>query len=151
VFDTGATGAFLQMGAPVVNLRIATNPLRITLPNGDVIESTHTCNLDIPWLPDHITEAHIVPGLSHTSLVLARKFCNTGCKITFDKDECKVFYKERLVFSGKRDEKTGLWTVPLNPAAPPSMTIKKYDLQVSTHNKQHTTGMAYRTKSHPGR
>ena len=41
-----------------------------------------------------------------------------------------------------RDDKTGSWTVPLNPAAPPSMTVDKYDLQVSAHNKQHTTAMA---------
>ena len=142
VLDTGATGAFLQMGAPVVNLKIAETPLRITLPNGDVIKSTHTCNLDIPWLPDHITEAHIVPGLSHTSLVSARKFCDAGCKITFDKDECRIFYKKKLVLSGKRDDKTGLWTVPLNPSAPPSMTVEKYDLQISEHNKKHMPAMA---------
>ena len=60
ISDSGATGHFLVENAPVTNKAIATNPITITLPNGKTIRSTHTCNLDIPWLPDDMTEAHIV-------------------------------------------------------------------------------------------
>ena len=48
VSDLGATGHFLVEGAPVVNKRLASKPIHITLPNGKIIKSTHTCNLDIP-------------------------------------------------------------------------------------------------------
>ena len=64
------TAHFLVEGAPAVNVQKSTNPLQITLPNGKQIKSTHTCNLDIPWLPQNMTEAHIVPGLAHSSLIL---------------------------------------------------------------------------------
>ena len=74
ISDSGATGHFLVAGAPVVNKNITTNPIKITLPNGKTIQSTHTCNLDIPWLPAHMTEAHIVPELAHASLISTRKF-----------------------------------------------------------------------------
>ena len=70
ISDSGATGHFLIAGAPAVNIKPATKPIAITLPNGKIIKSTHTCNLDIPWLPEHLTEAHIVPGLGHASPVL---------------------------------------------------------------------------------
>ena len=69
---------------------------------------SHFIYLDIPWLPNEITEAHIVPGLAHSSLILTHKFCVAGCQVTFDQQECKVYHKGRLVLVGDRDEKTNL-------------------------------------------
>ena len=92
ISDSGATDHFLVEGAPVTNLQVADNPISITIPNGKSMTSTHTCNLDIPWLPNHVTEAHIVPGLAHASLISTRKFCEAGCKVIFDANECKVYY-----------------------------------------------------------
>ena len=119
--DSGATAHFLMEGAPATNVQVATSPIRITLPNGKTIKSTHTCNLDIPWLPSSVTEAHIVPGLSHSSLISTRKFCEAGCKVIFDVKECRVYYNNKLVLSGGRDPRTGLWQLPVNPAIKPSL------------------------------
>ena len=102
ISDSGATGHFVVEGAPVVNKKTATNPITITLPSGSTIRSTHTCNLDIPWLPHQVTEAHIVPGLAHSSLISTRKFCAAGCKVAFDEDECRVYYRGRLALVGGR-------------------------------------------------
>ena len=65
ISDSGATGHFMVEGAPVINKQPAKKPIQIMMPDGSKIQSTHTCNLDIPWLPHAMTEAHIVPGLSH--------------------------------------------------------------------------------------
>ena len=67
ILDSGATGHFLVEGAPVANKKKTVSPITITLPIGGKIQSTHTCNRNIPWLPHHVTEAHIFPGLAHTS------------------------------------------------------------------------------------
>ena len=75
ISDSGATGHFLVKGAPITNLQVADNPISITITNVKSMTSTHTCNLDIPWLPNHMDEAHIVPGLAHTPLISTRKFC----------------------------------------------------------------------------
>ena len=90
IFDSGSTGNFRIEGAPVVNKCVAINPVSVTLPTGKTIMSTHKCNLDIPWLPHKITEAHIVPGLSHSLLILTMTFCDVGCKVQFDEKQCKV-------------------------------------------------------------
>ena len=82
ISDSGATGHSLVEDAPVVNKKLAVKPIQILLPNGKTIVSTHTGNLDIPWLPDSMTEAHIVPGLSHSSLISTRKFCDAGCRVS---------------------------------------------------------------------
>ena len=115
ISDSGATGHFLVEGAPVTNLQVADNPISITIPNGKSMTSTHTCNLDIPWMPNHMTEAHIVPGLAHALLIPTRNFCEAGCKVIFDADECRVYYKGNLVLSGGKDANTTLWKLPINP------------------------------------
>ena len=72
IVDTGATAHFTVPGAPVINQKVATNLLIINLPDGEQLKPTHTCELDIPWLTKANREAHIVPGLIHTSLILIK-------------------------------------------------------------------------------
>ena len=135
ISDSGATGHFLVEGAPAVNVVPATNPIHILLPNGKRITSTHTCNLDIPWLPAYMTEAHIVPGLSHSSLISTRKFCDAGCKVVFDASECRVYYNNSVVLVGDRDPKTKLWRLPINPRTQTNKTeaLRHLDLHIPMH------------------
>ena len=119
ISDSGATGHFLVEGAPVTNLQVADNAISITIPNGKSMTSTYTCNLDIPWLTNHVTEAHIVPGLAHSSLISTRKFCEAGYKVIFDTNEYKVYYKGKLVLARGKDNNTALWKLPINPKTKP--------------------------------
>jgi hypothetical protein len=120
ISDSGATGHFLKDDAPVTNKQVARNPIKITLPDGNKIQSTHTCNLDIPWLPDEMTTGHIVPQLSHTSLLATRQFCDNGCEVTFTKKLCKVTIHGETVLEGPRDPQTKLWHLPINPTGTPT-------------------------------
>ena len=131
--DAGATGTFLLPGAPVKNLRAATTPLKILLPDGGVIKSTHQCHLDIPWLPNEATKAHIVPGLAHTSLISIKQLCDNGCTVVYDKLACKVYFKHQLVWLGQREPKTGLWILPLQPNRPTEMTFTPDNIDNTTH------------------
>ena len=84
ISNSGATAHFLVEGAPIVNKREAEQPVTIKLPDGTLIYSTHIGNLDIPWMPDSMTTAHIMPGLSHSSLISTKVFCDAGYKVTFN-------------------------------------------------------------------
>ena len=53
-------------------------PLQINLTYGKQIKSTHKFQIDIPWLPEEDTIAHIVPGLAHTSLISINMICDAG-------------------------------------------------------------------------
>eukprot|EP00804_Cyclotella_cryptica_P024014 CCRYP_020050-RA/>CCRYP_020050-RA protein AED:0.24 eAED:0.19 QI:0/0/0/0.8/0.25/0/5/0/1018 len=118
IFDSSATAHVLVDGTHVIDRHPAHKPLTIRLPNGKHIVSTHTCNLDLPWLPHTIMEAHIVPGLSHSSLISTRKFCDAGCRVTLDRHACRIYYRGTLVLSRTRDDATGLWKVPIHPHQP---------------------------------
>ena len=111
--DASATGHFVLPGTPVTNIKIARHPLKINLPDGDCLTSTHTCTLDITWLPNEAKEAHIVPGLAHASLISIKILCDAGCKVTYDDNECRVYYNKKIVWLGKREPQTGLWILPL--------------------------------------
>ena len=78
IVDTGATGNFLQPGAPAVNIRITKTPICISQPDGGKLTSTHECDIDNPILPPAARAAHIVPGLAHTSLVSIRMLIDGG-------------------------------------------------------------------------
>ena len=108
VADAGTTVHFVLPGTPITNIRIARHPLKINLPDGDCLTSTHTCTLDIPWLPNESKEAHIVPGLAHASLISIKILCDSGCKFTYDNDECRVYYNKKIVWITKRELQTGL-------------------------------------------
>ena len=99
--DTGTTGHFIKPGAPVDEIKVAEDPIEIEMPNGEIERSTHTCYLRIPNLPKELREGHIVPGLSHSSLVSIKKLCRGGCKVIFKEEECEVRYRGKTVLTGR--------------------------------------------------
>ena len=114
IADTGATSIFIMDGVDVVNKRVAPNPLRINLPDGRQVKSTHTCDIDIPGLPTVLT-GHVVPHLAVASLIGIRPLCKAGCIVTFDNDKCDVRYNGKIILRGLKDPASDLWTLPINP------------------------------------
>ena len=126
----------------MVNKKLTSSPLKITLSNGKMIQSTHTCNLNIQWLLNIAMEANIVPGLSHSSLISTGKVTDSGCKVIFDIDECRIHYKGVLLLTGKKDRTTELCNLPINLREKPSAmtSIENQNLQFRPH--QHVSHSA---------
>jgi len=101
--DSGATSHFIIESAHVTNKQVALHPITITLPDGATLQSTHTCNVDIPWLRREATTAHIVPGLAHASLFSTAKFCDAGYTVSFDAEYSRVHDGPTVVLKGGRD------------------------------------------------
>ena len=93
--DTGTTDHFLKKDAPADDIQTAENPIEIEMPNKTSEKSTHTCYLRIPGLPKELRKGHIVPGLSHSSLVSIKKLCQGGCEVVFKERECEIWYKRK--------------------------------------------------------
>ena len=112
ISDTGATGHFLQPGAPAINIRRTTNPISISQPDSGKLEFTHECEIDNPQIPQAARKAHIVPGLAHTSLVSIKMLIDAGCFVTYS-ENVLVYYKGKIVWTGPREDLTGIWVLPL--------------------------------------
>ena len=114
ILDSGATSHFLMVNSPAINRRPTASPINVTLPNGEQIQTSDICELDIPTLPTKAREAHIVPGLNSHALVSVVKLCNAGCIVIFTKINCIVMYRGRIVLEGLKCNRTGLWMIPLS-------------------------------------
>ena len=85
-----------------------------------------------PW------EAHIVPGLAHASQISIKILCNAGCKVTYDNDECRVYYNKKVVWLGKIEPQTGLWILPLTDTTrrpQTNTTAENYKRMDETHKQ----------------
>lgn len=117
VADKGASGHYLHPNAPCLNKTPDLCPVRVRLPNGHHIHSSHKCELNVPSLPINARIAHILPKLANDSLVSIGKMCSAGCVATFTSTTVTITYNDITVLEGIRDHTTGLWKVPLVPAS----------------------------------
>ena len=126
VADTGATSVMIMKKTPnMKNVRQATHPLTINLPDGTMVKSTHICDLKIPGLP-YVLEGHIVPDLTVASLIGIRILCKMGCTVLFTDTACYVRYQGKVILTGYKDPSTDLWVLPITPDA-----IKQQKLRTS--------------------
>jgi hypothetical protein len=109
IADTGSTAHFCTIDTPVINQRIAKHPISIRNPNGSVMQSTHTAELDLPHLPFLARQVHIVPALAHHSLISIGQLCDAGCDVTFDATTVTVHFENKTVLTGTRTKATKLW------------------------------------------
>ena len=65
-------------------------------------------------MPKEAKEAHVVPGLSHSSLISIKKLCKGGCEVTFKEKMCEVYYRGKLVLTDKDVGPGGLWILPID-------------------------------------
>ncbi len=98
IFDLGAIGHFLLSNAPMNNKQQTSNPLFITLPDGCMIASTHTCLLDMPPVTARFSQ--IVPDLDHASLISVKQFCDVGYRVEYDAIDCYVYLNNNIILHG---------------------------------------------------
>jgi hypothetical protein len=83
------------------------------MPNGTMIQSSHTCDLLLAYLTTQARKAHILPGLVHNSLISVGQLCDYGCNIIFTQEQVTVSNIEKCVMYGSRDPRSRLWRVDL--------------------------------------
>jgi hypothetical protein len=107
--------------------------LTVRLPNGAIMESSHTAELDIPGLKAAASKAHVSPGMAHHSLLSVGHLCDEGYIVTFQRDTVTICnFKNSKVLSGPRDVTTGLWRINLtqtNKPIPNPIANNVYELR----------------------
>ena len=71
-------------------------------PNGQILHYTKGCQLASSTLPEEAREAHILPGLAHSSLISIGKLCDVGCEYSFNQHNMVVTKDEELLLKGTR-------------------------------------------------
>ena len=111
IADTGTTGNYLPINAPCIDKRVTNNPISICMPNGQLLQSTHTALLN-NQLPVEAREAHLFPGLSK-ALISIGLLCDNGCIATFDEDKVTIINKKdgKIIMTGGRELLSRLYTL----------------------------------------
>jgi hypothetical protein len=111
----------LSAAAPCSDKQAAHVPLKVNMPNGTTIQSSHTCSLLLTDLPQQARQAHILPRLVHNSLISVGQLCNNKCSVTFTQDQVTVSRNGKNVMNGSRDPKSRLWQVNLKQKMKPEI------------------------------
>ena len=106
--DSGCTSHFLKSTSHCINKQPTSNGIRVKLPDGTIIQSTHTALLDLPELPIEARRAHVFPNLNNSALISISQFCDQGFEASFTQQEVQIKKGEHVIISGQRDPITGL-------------------------------------------
>jgi hypothetical protein len=113
IANLGATQVFAMARTPVINKRITTNPLKMSLADGRQATPTHMGDIYIDCLPFPLM-GHIIPKLTIGSLFGIRVLINIGCKVTFsNKHLVVVAYNGKVISTGGKHPTTNLWTLSM--------------------------------------
>jgi hypothetical protein len=122
IADTGASGHYIRPQDPHNSIGNTQATITVGLPNGNTLQSsTNNCTLSFPQLPIEARQAHLIPGLTHSSLVSIGVLCDSGCEATFDDKQVIITKDGHTLFQGRQDTCTGLWGFPMtNLEQPPT-------------------------------
>ena len=146
ITDTGASGNYAPAAALPYMVNIIAHaddptakPIHVELPNGQVIESTHMAELNLPTIPQAARKAHIFRDLQCDTLISVGVLCDSGLVATFTADDVKFFYGPHLVLQGKRNKVTKLWDLNISPDAqpniPPGLGLAATKIQFQTKSQ----------------
>jgi hypothetical protein len=100
--DSACTSNFLKINSHCVDKRPTSNGLRVQLPNGTIIQSTHTALLDLPQLPIEARRAHLFPSLHTSALISIGQLCDCDFVARFTKHDVTILDGENVILQGKR-------------------------------------------------
>jgi hypothetical protein len=110
ITDTGASGHYIRPHNTHNTDSTTKLPTIVGLPNGVCLQSTTTnCTLALPQLPEAALDAHILPGLTHSSLISIGKLCNAGCTAIFNAQTVTINKNNTTLLHGNCEFRTGLW------------------------------------------
>ena len=126
VADSGATRHLLVPSTAYKNIQVLSKPIPISIPNGEIISATHSCEVYYPQLPLTACRGLIVPEMKQHSLISIKQLCQAGCTVTFKGERCEIFYNGQHIMSGLEHPQTKLWMLPLSTNTDDIYVKEKY-------------------------
>lgn len=114
--------------AQLTDVKPATKPTAVTLPNGILLHSNYEATLPITKLPANATKCHFLPGLQHALLSIGKP-CDAGCLVTFTDQQCNMQHNGKIILQGPRDPLTKLWKISMQPATNHALSAYTQQMQ----------------------
>lgn len=118
---TGLRQQYIHTNVAVTDVKATTSGIQVVLPNSDIMQATHTGQLDIPGITKEARTTHIFANLASGSLLSIGQLCDAGCTATFTDEKLYIYKDGKIILQGERSSDTNkLWT--LNQKSPSSAT-----------------------------
>ena len=114
--DSGASKHYIREEDKNILCDIKNDPHgpTVQLPNDATITSTESGFLPLTSdLSTTAKKAHILPELHSASLISLGQLCDDNCKIFLTKSDLKIYKNNKLLATGTRNKRDGLWDIPL--------------------------------------
>ena len=74
-----------------------------------------------------------------------KSLIDAGCKVVYDAHECRVYFRDKIVWTGGKEPTTGLWLLPISTNGETSSQDANDDdlLKLERRKKQHMAVNAY--------
>ena len=131
IADSGCSDHYAATNADVKNIRPAQKKIKVMLPNGENIESSHTAQLNISNIPAPAQVCHLFPAMKDKILISLGKLCDNDMEIKLTKTNTYVYdqdHKEQPIIIGNRNTTNGMWYLNLNDSAASVNNIKNKKL-----------------------
>jgi hypothetical protein len=132
--DSGASSHYFKPSDRTVLSALRSTPFgpTVMLPDSTNIQATqHSGQLPLhSSLSATAKTAHILDGMTNSSLISIGQLCDDDCVAVLDKRKLQVFKRNAYVLSGTRNKIDGLWDIAL-PISRPTSTRPKAPLQVN--------------------
>ena len=113
--DSGSTHNYAGIHGKVLNLRPTTNPIRVEIPDGGIMTSTHEGELDLPGLRPEARHVHVFPEMNNLILVSIGQLCDAGYTVHFDDATMEVHDQSVCILTGARHRPSGMWYIAPSP------------------------------------
>jgi hypothetical protein len=132
--DSGASSHYFKPSDRTDLSALRSTPFEPTvmLPDSTNIQATHAGLLPLnSSLSTTAKTAHILDGMTNSSLISIGQLCDDDCVAVLDKRKLQVFKRNACVLSGTRNRIDGLWDIALPISRPTSTSRPKAPLQLN--------------------
>jgi hypothetical protein len=101
------------------------------LPDSTNIQATHSGQLPFhPSFSEQAKTAHVLDGITNSSLVSIGQLCADNCFAVLDKKLIKIFKDKKCILMGTRNKTDGLWdiSIPILTAPPTTTQQRRHHL-----------------------
>jgi hypothetical protein len=85
------------------------------LPDSTTIQATQSGQLPLHRsLSTKATTAHILDGITNSSLISIGQLCDDDCIAVLDKMKLKIYKNQECILQGTRNRTDGLWDISIN-------------------------------------
>ena len=99
------------------NIRASNNIIEAALPNGDLIASTHTADLNLNKLPIKARQCHLFTAMKDKVLISLGKLCDHNMEVHLTKQDITITEENNpnnIILTGKRSSANGMYCIDLN-------------------------------------